>query len=491
MKSRSSLLALATIIIIGGVALLWQLNALPLTAYDEVIYARVTHDTLHSSSLLSLQQFGHPWLEKPPLYFWLAMISTSLFGDQEWAYRLPSVLAALAVALLLYFVGNRLGLNRLWSVLAALMLTAIPYWFIVMRQVRVDALLILWFLAALYFLIRCWQQPKWAIGIAPAIALAIMTKSVAAISVLVLIAIFSAVYSQWQWLRSRWFYLGCALALVIAAPWHWYEASVYGQTFWTTYLGFNVLQRATQGFGLQATHWYDYFVTLWKLAQPWYILWLLSLLVGLISWKRWQSNGESKKLWLASSLSALGIIVLYSLFKTHIPTYILPAYPFMIVSLVCVISLLYELSVQKMATAKRWLAIGGAIVFVILLAIGYQVGRAIMPGLHFTFDSELKSIGQTVNVLRQSSDRFYQLAWPVGDTLSYYADVPIATVKVPAAGETAIIEGPFYLFLQTELMPIFFDDQGKIDPAFSELRVKYRSDHFVLLFSDKTIEIKN
>ncbi len=491
MKFLKSYWLIIVLVSVVAVVLTWQLNALPLTAYDEVIYARVTHDTLHSSSILSLQQFGHPWLEKPPLYFWLAMFSTSLVGDHEWAYRLPSVLSALAVALLLFLIANQLGLNRRWSVLSALILTTIPYWFIVMRQVRVDGLLIAFFLLALYWLIRSWQQPKYALGIAPAIALAIMTKSVAAISILPILLAFSGAYRQWQWLRSRWFYFGGALALLIAVPWHWYEASVYGQTFWTTYLGFNVLQRATQGFGLQATHWYDYFVTLGKLAQPWYTLWILSLIIGLVSWRQWSSSNASKKLWLASSLSALGIIILYSLFKTHIPTYILPAYPFMALSLVCVLKMAHDIYLQKLVAAKRWLLIGGAVVLAIALIISYQVGRSIMPGLHFAFDAELKSIGQTVNVLRQPKDRFYQLAWPVGDTLSYYADMPIATVNLPPTGQTVNVEGPLYLFLQTEFMPLFFDDQGKIAPEYADMRLKYRSDHFVLLYSEKSIEIRN
>jgi uncharacterized membrane protein len=33
-------------------------------------------------------------LEKPPLYFWLMVGSFKLFGQNEWAGRLPSVAAA-------------------------------------------------------------------------------------------------------------------------------------------------------------------------------------------------------------------------------------------------------------------------------------------------------------------------------------------------------------------------------------------------------------
>jgi 4-amino-4-deoxy-L-arabinose transferase-like glycosyltransferase len=38
---------------------------------------------------------GQPWLEKPPLYYWLAGVAFRLFGETETAARLPSLLASL------------------------------------------------------------------------------------------------------------------------------------------------------------------------------------------------------------------------------------------------------------------------------------------------------------------------------------------------------------------------------------------------------------
>ena len=51
---------------------------------------------------------GEPWLEKPPLFYWLAGVSFSLFGETEAAARVPSVLAAVLLVFATALVGARL-----------------------------------------------------------------------------------------------------------------------------------------------------------------------------------------------------------------------------------------------------------------------------------------------------------------------------------------------------------------------------------------------
>src|SRR5262245_26664661 len=43
---------------------------------------------------------GRPWLERPPLPFWLTQPSVTLLGDTPLAYRLPPALAGLGCVLL-------------------------------------------------------------------------------------------------------------------------------------------------------------------------------------------------------------------------------------------------------------------------------------------------------------------------------------------------------------------------------------------------------
>ena len=50
---------------------------------------------------------GQPWLEKPPLYYWQAMLAYSIFGVSDWAARLPSALDATLLVLAVYFFLRR------------------------------------------------------------------------------------------------------------------------------------------------------------------------------------------------------------------------------------------------------------------------------------------------------------------------------------------------------------------------------------------------
>src|ERR1700756_1702871 len=46
---------------------------------------------------------GHAWLEKPPLYYWQAMIAYSLFGVTDAAARIPSAIDATLLVVAIYF----------------------------------------------------------------------------------------------------------------------------------------------------------------------------------------------------------------------------------------------------------------------------------------------------------------------------------------------------------------------------------------------------
>ena len=53
-----------------------------------------------------------PFWEKPPLFFWLQVISMKLFGINEFAARLPNFLCGIASLVMLYFIGSRVYGHR-------------------------------------------------------------------------------------------------------------------------------------------------------------------------------------------------------------------------------------------------------------------------------------------------------------------------------------------------------------------------------------------
>jgi 4-amino-4-deoxy-L-arabinose transferase-like glycosyltransferase len=78
----------------------------------------------------------------PPLHNILVWAVTSIFGDAEWALRLPSAIAGVASVLAIYWIGTLIG-TRLTGLIAALLLALSGYdiWF--SQEARAYALLLL------------------------------------------------------------------------------------------------------------------------------------------------------------------------------------------------------------------------------------------------------------------------------------------------------------------------------------------------------------
>jgi 4-amino-4-deoxy-L-arabinose transferase-like glycosyltransferase len=49
---------------------------------------------------------GKSWLEKPPLYYWQAMLAYSIFGVSDWAARLVSAIDATVMVVAIYFFAE-------------------------------------------------------------------------------------------------------------------------------------------------------------------------------------------------------------------------------------------------------------------------------------------------------------------------------------------------------------------------------------------------
>src|SRR5438046_7043204 len=76
------------------------------------LYATTSQDILNRLDLLIPHINALPYLEKPPLYFWLTALTFCVFGPSEWAVRLWSALATLGSVLLTWGIGRRLYDDR-------------------------------------------------------------------------------------------------------------------------------------------------------------------------------------------------------------------------------------------------------------------------------------------------------------------------------------------------------------------------------------------
>src|SRR5213593_4685936 len=79
------------------IVVFWRLGYSSLLDPDEAHYAELTREMLHAGSWLVPLLDGKPFIDKPVLFHWLQGASVALLGESEFATRLPSALAALAL----------------------------------------------------------------------------------------------------------------------------------------------------------------------------------------------------------------------------------------------------------------------------------------------------------------------------------------------------------------------------------------------------------
>ena len=86
----------------------YGLGQFGLVGADEPRYAQVAREMLARHDWITPTLNGTPWLEKPPLYYWQAMIAFAIFGVRDWVARVPSAIDASLIVLAVYFFLKKL-----------------------------------------------------------------------------------------------------------------------------------------------------------------------------------------------------------------------------------------------------------------------------------------------------------------------------------------------------------------------------------------------
>jgi 4-amino-4-deoxy-L-arabinose transferase-like glycosyltransferase len=85
-----------------------HLGAIGFVGPDEPRYAWIARDMVETGDWVTPRLYGKPWFEKPVLYYWGAALCFKLFGVSEAAARLPSAISALLATLALAWLALRL-----------------------------------------------------------------------------------------------------------------------------------------------------------------------------------------------------------------------------------------------------------------------------------------------------------------------------------------------------------------------------------------------
>ncbi|HKA06428.1 MAG TPA: glycosyltransferase family 39 protein [Gemmataceae bacterium] len=318
--------SLALLIVLPAV-LLYPTLSFKLLEPDEGRYAQIPREMLARGDWVVPHLQSQPYLDKPPLLYWLVMLSYSVFGVNEAAARLIPALAAHGAILVVYLIGRR-SLGERSTFWGALLLSVVPGFMGMARILTMDGLLTFWITLALFATFEAIRgdrfRASWWYLAAAAVGLGVLTKG--PIPFLLLVPPI--------WLHRRltghrvpigWVHMAGFAGVAAAINLPWYVAIYLRQPVFLRYFFWehNVL-RFVQPFDHLQPVWYYVPILFGGLIPGTFLAW--SFARHLMSGDPDCSATRTPALgfWLLAGLWCIGF---FSLSGCKLPGYVLPAFP--------------------------------------------------------------------------------------------------------------------------------------------------------------------
>lgn len=254
-------------------------------------YAGAAREMVEAHHWLLPTNDGAPRLQKPPLLYWLIIISFKVFGVNEAAARLPVALSVVAVAALTFLIGEKL--SDYWrGFIAGLIYLSLCGTFLLARIVMPEPLVSALIAGAIFCAIGGYQRRRnrriWFAAFWICSAFACLTKGLLGVAYPAAICLILSIFYREARIRFRgllrWEYL--AIFLMIVLPWHiwvqWHFPGYFRYQISSEWLGhLRGLTDETHDFlGMPA---YQFVV----LHFAWWFPWSTALLPGAIfAWRR-------------------------------------------------------------------------------------------------------------------------------------------------------------------------------------------------------------
>jgi len=393
---------------------------LGLVGADEPRYAQIAHEMLdrfdHAdtvkgklSACVTPYLYGHPWLEKPALYYWRAMFLFQDFGVHDWSSRLPSTTFAFIMVGLIYLHMRRFRPGG--HVDAALITVACVGVIGFSRGASTDMQLA----APLAIGLLGWyawyetDSKFWLYDIYFFTGLATLAKGpVAPFLAMVIIGAFALLRKEWSIIRRSFWWPGVLLYFAMVLPWFIAVQHQNPTFFREFFLEHNLERFATDRYQHQQPFWY-YLAVVILAMMPWTVVAIRALADGILTsvseWRQRHSKdakpccnqpGDAFPEFLV--IWALIPILFFSCSKSKLPGYILPSLP-----PIAILTGDY-LFRRRQPGLNRWILIGhavlsGVMTMVILLLPWFVAHGPQMPPAPAIVASLVAAVGATLLIL--------------------------------------------------------------------------------------------
>ena len=317
--------------------------SLPLIDRDEPRFAEASREMMERGDYI-VPYFNNQFrFDKPPLTYWVQVVSYRIFGQNDFAARFPTTIAAALVALSIFAWGKRIGGDKAgWIV--AIIFTLCLQTFIHAKAAVADMWLVLFVTTAHWagyeLLFGNGKRPtsnvqrptpnseylRWWLVFYLSLALGFLAKGPIAWVPLLTVAATKFYLPNSQLLRRFKFLRGILLMLALISLWGVPALIRTHGEFFSVGIGRHVIGRsigAMEGHGANSLGLYllllpFYFITVFASFFPW------SIQLPSLARRLWKSRDDIDNYLLSGTAV---IFIIFSLIKTKLPHYTLPAFP--------------------------------------------------------------------------------------------------------------------------------------------------------------------
>lgn len=291
---------------------------------DAAKYATISRGMLETGNFFELKIVDGPYLQKPPLHFWLVILSFKIFGLTNYAYKLPTLLITMvgiysAFKFASFYYGKRVGM------LASVMLATTQIYFFYNNDVHTDAMLTAFVIFSIWQLCLYLNTKKtinFILGFV-GVGLTMMAKGPVGAFVVVfavgthllLRKDFKRIF-DWHWI------VGLLIALIIVSPAIYSLYKQFGREGITFFFWSNNTGRIASGnHSSSSNDWFFYLHTIAWAVLPWTALMFYGI------FKEFQDifRKEKKEYFLTGGFILYFVIVTIAKFKS--PNYIMVVIP--------------------------------------------------------------------------------------------------------------------------------------------------------------------
>ncbi len=217
----------------------------PLWDNNEGLYATIAQEMLHTHQWIIPHVNGLPYIEKPPLLYWLTALSFNFFGENAWSARFIPALSAYSIAVLIKYILDKQNPGKGWqgawiwlTCFGALLWGRMVFFDMLFTFLLTASLIAFW--QSSHTNNRVYQRISYGL-----LAFAMLTKGLVAGIFYGLIVIIYGLWMRWPWPKWKHHILDAgswAVWIILWLPWHIFALYQQPDFAWFYFINEHILR---------------------------------------------------------------------------------------------------------------------------------------------------------------------------------------------------------------------------------------------------------